>query len=158
MFLARVRDAKLRARFPHVMRLLLAATLTATLLATTPAVGSASTTKYFASPSKSIGCLYGVFEGVRSLRCDLARVDHPKPRPANCPVDYGDAFELRVHGKASRVCHGDTVFNSRARVLAYGKTKRFGPFTCRVRKTTGMRCTAPSGHGFRISRQRQKLW
>ena len=39
-----------------------------------------------------------------------------------------------------------------------GKAKRFGPFTCRVRKTTGMRCTSPSGHGFRLSRQHQKLW
>ena len=139
------------------MRFLLAVSLSAILLATVPAVVSASTT-YFSSPSKSIGCLYGVFEGVRSLRCDLARVDHPKPTPASCPVDYGDAFGLRVRGKASRVCHGDTVFNPRARVLAYGKTKHFGPFTCRVRKTTGMRCTSPSGHGFRISRQRQELW
>ncbi len=139
------------------MRFLLAFSLAATLLATAPAVVSASTT-FFASPSKSISCLYGVFEGVRSLRCDLLRVDHPKPTPANCPVDYGDAFGLSVHGKASRVCHGDTVFNPRARVLAYGKTKRFGPFTCRVRKTTGMRCTSRSGHGFRVSRQRQKLW
>jgi hypothetical protein len=140
------------------VRFLLAVSLTATLLATAPATVSASTTTYFASPSRSIGCLYGRFEGVRSLRCDLARVDHPKPTPASCPLDYGDAFGLRVHGKASGVCHGDTVFNPRARVLAYGKTKHFGPFTCRVRKTTGMRCTSRSGHGFRVSREHQKLW
>lgn len=141
----------------RVMRFRLAFWLTVILLATSPAAASASTT-YFASPSKTIGCLYGVFEGVRSLRCDLARVDHPKPTPASCPLDYGDAFGLRVRGKASRVCHGDTVFNPGARVLAYGKTKHLGPFTCRVRKTTGMRCTSRSGHGFRISRQRQKIW
>ena len=140
------------------MRLLLVVMLAAILPAAAPAVVSASTTTYFASPSKSIGCLYGRFNGVRSVRCDLVHVDHPKPRPASCPLDYGDAFELRVHGKASRVCHGDTVLSPDARVLAYGKTKRFGPFTCRVRRTTGMRCTSPSGHGFRISRQRQKLW
>ena len=142
---------------PQVMRLALVASLTAILLATTPAAASASTT-YFASPSKSIGCLYGRFEGGPSVRCDLVRVDHPKPAPANCPLDYGDAFALGVHGKASRVCHGDTVFNPHARVLSYGRTRRFGPFTCRVRKTTGMRCTSRSGHGFRISRQHQKLW
>ena len=140
------------------MRPLLAVSLSATLLATAPAGVSASATKYFASPSKSIGCLYGRFDGVHSLRCDLARVDHPKPAPASCPLDYGDAFELSVHGKASRLCHGDTAFSPRARVLAYGTTKHFGPFTCRVRRTTGMRCTSPSGHGFRISRQRQRLW
>jgi hypothetical protein len=140
------------------VRFLLAVPLTAILLATAPTVVSASTDTYFASPSKTIGCAYERLGGRVSVTCDLAHVDHPKPAPANCPLDYGDSFALRAHGKANRRCHGDTVFNPHARVLAYGKTKHFGPFTCRVRKTTGMRCTSRSGHGFRVSRQHQKLW
>jgi hypothetical protein len=128
----------------RVMRFLLAFSLAATLLGTAPAVASASTT-FFASPSRTIGCVYERADGRVSLTCDLAHVDHPKPAPANCYLEYGDSFSLRAHGKAIRRCHGDTVFTPDARVLAYGKTKRFGPFTCRVRKTTGMRCTSRSG-------------
>jgi hypothetical protein len=134
-------------------RCLLAALVAALVLAT-PAAGST----FFTSPSKKIGCLYFNLDGDRSVRCDLARVDDPKPKPKACKLDYGHAFALGERGRAARICHGDTVRNPKARVLAYGKAKRFGPFTCRVRRTRGMRCTSKRGHGFELSRQRQKLW
>jgi hypothetical protein len=61
-------------------------------------------------------------------------------------------------GRATRICHGDTVQNPDASDLRYGKAKRFGPFTCKVRRSRGMRCTSKTGHGFELSRKRQKLW
>jgi hypothetical protein len=131
------------------------AALVAALLIAAPA--SASTT-FFSSPSKTIGCVYTNLDGARGVRCDLARVDDPKPRPESCNLEYGDAFAVGARGRATRVCHGDTAHNPKAPVLAYGRKKRVGPFTCRVRRTTGMRCTSKRGHGFEVSRERQRLW
>jgi hypothetical protein len=139
------------------MRSVLVAAATAALLLTVPAAASAKL-RFFSSPSRSIGCLYTSTSDGKSLRCDLAHVDHPKPKPASCEFDYGQAFGLNPTGRAKRLCYSDTVMNASAPVLAYGKTRRFGPFTCRVHRTRGMRCTSRTGHGFRLSRHRQKLW
>jgi hypothetical protein len=92
------------------------------------------------------------------VRCDLAGVDHPKPRPESCNLEYGDSFALADHGRGFRVCHGDTARDPKALVLDYGEKKRIGPFTCKVRRTRGMRCTSRRGHGFGVSRERQRLW
>jgi hypothetical protein len=130
------------------------AALVAALLLAAPAHGAT----FFASPSKTIGCAYFKIEGKGSVRCDLARVDHPKPRPKGCDLEYGDAFAVGERGRATRVCHGDTVRDPKAPLLAYGKKKRIGEFTCKVRRTRGMRCTSARGHGFEVSRERQRLW
>jgi hypothetical protein len=139
------------------MRLILVAAATAALLLVAPAAASAKL-KFFSSPSRSIGCLYSSDSSGKSLRCDLEHVDHPKPKPASCDFDYGQAFGLNRTGRAKRLCYSDTVLNPNAAVLAYGRTRRLGPFTCRVHRTRGMRCTSRTGHGFRLSRHRQKLW
>jgi hypothetical protein len=45
----------------------------------------------------------------------------------------------------------------KAKVLAYGASRTLGPFKCASR-TTGLRCTTRAGHGFELSRSRQKLF
>ena len=60
-------------------------------------------------------------------------------------------------GRARRLCVGDTAMDPDAKVLAYGKTKHYGPFTCTSR-TTGLRCTTAAGHGFALSRATQRLF
>jgi hypothetical protein len=139
------------------MRRLPLAALTAAVVLIPSATASAKL-RFFASPSKTIGCLYASVDGDRSVRCDLARIDDPEPPPSDCDLDFGSAFLLGTSGKAMRICHGDTVLNPDARVLRYGKATRFGPFTCKMRRTRGMRCTSKTGHGFELSRGRQKLW
>ena len=134
-------------------RCLLAAIVAALLLAA-PAAGATS----FRSPSGTIGCVYFKLQGESSVRCDLARVENPKPKPDSCDLEYGDSFAVANRGRAFRVCHGDTARLPDAKVLAYGKRKRVGPFTCRVRRERGMRCTSRRGHGFEVSRERQRLW
>jgi hypothetical protein len=91
------------------------------------------------------------------LRCDVADVRKLPKRPASCAQDYGMAFSLKATGRATRLCVGDTVLDPQAPVLAYGKTRRYGPFTCTA-KTSGLRCTTRAGHGFVLSRQTQKLF
>jgi hypothetical protein len=139
------------------MRRIPLAALTAALLLVPSATASAKL-RFFTSPSKTIGCVYSSLDGDRSIRCDLAKVDHPKPKPSSCELEFGSSFALGTSGRARRICVGDTVLGHEARVLAYGKARSFGPFTCKVGRTRGMRCTSKAGHGFQLSRARQKLW
>jgi hypothetical protein len=55
-------------------------------------------------------------------------------------------------GRARVVCAGDTVLHQ-GPVLKYGTTWRRGGFTCTSR-STGLRCTNRSRHGFFVSRAR----
>jgi hypothetical protein len=117
-----------------------------------------STIVAFRSPSGTIGCMYFREDGGSpSLRCDLRDVDDPPKRPASCRFDYGHAFELRALGRGRRLCVSDTTLDPTAKVLPYGKTRRIGPFTCTSRRT-GLRCTTRAGHGFELSRERQRLF
>ena len=113
---------------------------------------------YFHTPSDNIHCLLmsGEFEGVR---CDMLELTQSFPRrPADCDLEWGDAFEV---GPADRqghvVCHGDTVINPDSMELGYGASATLGDFTCLSEKT-GMTCQNARGHGFSISKARQKLF
>ena len=51
----------------------------------------------------------------------------------------------------------DSVHDKRAKTLAYGKTRKYGSFSC-TSQTSGLRCRNRSGHGFSLSRERYKLF
>jgi hypothetical protein len=138
--------------------LAVAAVAVAGVLAAAAPGDAASGLTLFQSPSHRIACGYLHFEGERpSLRCDVPDVVHKPRRPASCDLEYGIAFGLELHGKARRLCVGDTVADPKAAVLAYGHTRRFGSFRC-TSKRTGMVCRSSSGHGFELSRERQRLF
>ncbi len=111
----------------------------------------------FRMPSGNVSCVVTADESGAFLRCDLsenqARI--PKP-PQDCELDFGNAFALGLHGKATRLCAGDTVAGGHP-VLAYGQTWSSRGFTCLSRKQ-GVRCTNADGHGFELSRKQQKLF
>jgi hypothetical protein len=115
----------------------------------------ASSLTMFQTPSHGIACAYSTSPS--ALRCDVADVASPPKRPQACELDYGSAFGLSATGRAKRLCAGDTVLNPKAKVLAYNKSRRLGPFTCTAR-TSGLRCTTKAGHGFVLSRRTQKLF
>ncbi len=104
------------------------------------------------TPSGNIGCYY-TSNGIQaSLRCDIrSGLKPPPPKPRNCPLDWGDSYELAPTGRALLTCHGDTALDPRARVLKYGTRWSRGGFTCTSRKT-GLRCVNRSRHGFFLSR------
>jgi hypothetical protein len=138
------------------IRTLRAALVGAALLAIGPAASSANagTLVFFHLPSKNIGCAY---DG-SSLRCDVNQLTNARPpRPKSCDLDWGNAFNLRATGRASRLCVGDTAVDPRSPTLGYGRTWRRGGFTCRS-STAGLRCTNRSGHGFLLSRSSQRLF
>ena len=65
---------------------------------------------------------------------------------------------LEAGRRARKVKVTDAVGDPSSPVLAYGKSRRFGRFTCTSR-TTGLTCRdRRSGHGFTVSRERQRLF
>lgn len=98
----------------------------------------------FVTPSKQIFCAY-ISDGGGQIRCD--------------PLFLNDrGFLLKTSGKARKIKITDTIADPQAPVLAYGKTFRRGPFRCTSRRT-GLTCRHRSnGHGFFLSRERQRVF
>jgi hypothetical protein len=107
----------------------------------------------FQTPSKNIGCLYSAAANQRTafLRCDILSGLRPEPK-ASCRLDW-TGFSMSADSRARPTCAGDTVYERRARIIAYGKTWRNGAFACQSRRS-GLRCTSANGRGFVLSRTR----
>jgi hypothetical protein len=103
--------------------------------------------RQFQTPSHNIVCSYSSSGGPGPfVRCDV--------------LSLGDeGFFLKKRGKARRHRVTDVAGDvTRARVLRYGRSRRFGPFRCRSRRS-GLTCKSRvSGHGFKLSRRRQILF
>jgi hypothetical protein len=110
------------------------------------AAPASATFRQFRSPSGNIACAYSSSGGPGPfIRCDVLSLN-----------DVG--FFLRTHGKAKRRHVTDTVADPHARVLRYGRSRRFGRYTCRSRRS-GLTCkNRRNGHGFTLSRARQKVF
>lgn len=128
-------------------------------LATLAVLAASAGAATFKTPSGNIGCLYTPASGSASvsLRCDLASVAHAPKRPKSCQQSYGRAFLLFGTGRAKRGCVGDTVMDPGATTLHYGVKRKYGPFTCTSRQS-GLTCVSRYGHGFTLSKAKQKLW
>jgi hypothetical protein len=120
----------------------------------------------FKTPSRNIVCGYGIApDGSASMECGIKSGLRPPPRPIHC--DAGDPndkrLSLRDHGRAAPVlCAGDPgpllpQIEARARVLAYGRTTRFGGISC-ASAITGLTCRNRTGHGFFLSRESWRLF
>jgi hypothetical protein len=135
--------------------------LLAAILASAVSAGVASASKvtvlFFRTPSGNIACNYASgFDRIPAyVRCDVASGLHdPTPRrPKNCDLEYGDSIGMSKRGRPGLTCHGDTVRDRHARVIAYGHTWRHDGFTC-LSQAIGLRCTNLSRHGFFLSRER----
>lgn len=124
----------------------IALVLTAALALTAPAPAATSGV-FFRTPSGNIYCAY-----FGSLRCDIGSGLVPKPpKPAGCDFDWGQTYQLGRTGVTRVGCVSDSVFSPTARVLRYGTRLSRGGITC-VSRTSGLRCTNASRHGFFLSR------
>jgi len=135
---------------------LAAASAILVILAGSASASSASGLKGFQTPSRNIVC--GGYTGSQPawLRCDISSGLKPKPsRPKGCEFDFGGTLTLSARGRAGIGCVSDVVLPdpTKAPVLAYGKTWRYGPFRCSS-ATKGLTCRNLNGHGFFLSRQR----
>lgn len=109
----------------------------------------------FRMPSNNVFCAYISSASPRYtyLRCDIMSGLKPKPSSTGCVEgSRGVSADINVYGRAAYPCSSDTVYNTHARMLAYGTTWRHGGFVCKS-QTSGLRCTNKSAHGFFLSRQ-----
>ena len=109
----------------------------------------------FTTPSKNISCQLDTEDSV--LRCDVVKIDVYPRRPADCDLEYGNAFEMSAKGLARRLCAGDTTMDPSFPVLAYGEVWQRNGFTCRSEQT-GLTCFNALQHGFSLSRARQEVF
>ena len=103
-------------------RITVAITLLATaVLVAVPATASAAL-RTFRSPSGNLGCMF--------------YSDAQTPRTVRCEWRGGNdrAVTLTERGKGKRIKITDTVLDPKAKVLAYGKTTKFGSFMVSVQK------------------------
>ena len=114
---------------------------------------------YFKTPSGNISCAYFDYDSPPEVRCDIRSFTPTLgKRPADCDLDWGDAFA--VTSKAGRgivVCHGDTVNSDQAVTLHYSKSWNGEGITC-ASETSGITCKNRKGHGFFVSKARQKVF
>ncbi len=113
---------------------------------------------FFRSPSGNIHCML-MSGDYAAARCDMQTLTQTFSNPpADCDMDWGDAFEIGPNDRKGRVaCHGDTVINPQSMQLGYGASATLGDLTCTSEKT-GMTCTNARGHGFTIAKARQTLF
>lgn len=115
---------------------------------------------FFQSPTGNIHCLYiPAADGEQGwLRCDMLEGEQSYKRPPqDCELDWGLSFYVGDRGEAGLTCHGDTVQNPTGAVLGYGSKVQYGSISCEVEKT-GVTCKNRQGHGFSLSRARQKIF
>lgn len=121
--------------------------LGATVVALAGAIPATAKTTKFRTPSQNIYCLYSsTGRSGAYIRCDVLSLN-----------DVGFVLERRKRARRVRIT--DTVTDPpKARDLAYGKSRRFGSFRC-FSRTSGLTCRSrTSGHGFTLSRQRQRVF
>ena len=112
----------------------------------------------FQTPSGNIHCvMYN--EQPAGVRCDMVDlVQSYTTPPPGCDLDYGTSFYIDLQtAKGVLYCHGDTIILPTMPVLAYGNRMSVGGITC-ASERTGMTCTNPAGHGFTLSKARQRLF
>ena len=142
---------------------MLRTTLIAAVAALAGAVPAAGAQDFMSAqaPSHNIACQAsppGPDQPRPQLRCDIRQTSSRPPRPpASCPLSWGDAFVLDPTGPGRLFCHGDTVADPSAPVIAYGTQWRAYGFVC-TSQTTGLTCVNEAGHGFSLSRAVQKVF
>ena len=112
----------------------------------------------FHSPSGNIQC--AIFTGdYAGVRCDMSELTPSyRAAPPDCEFDWGSSFAVDAGSpKGYLACVSDAVANDNGLELGYREAVALGGFECRS-ETSGMTCTNAAGHGFAISKARQKLF
>src|ERR1700751_5785831 len=134
--------------------LLTLAALSAIMAGAAPAQSDAAG---FQSPSKNISCLVFPDGAQSAIRCDIAVMETKPKRPADCELEYGQAFMMHARGGAERICYGDALTDKVLPVVGYGEIWQRGGMTCTVEQT-GVTCSNADRHGFSLSRAKQELF
>jgi hypothetical protein len=144
------------------------ATAVVFILAGPTGSASAGTMGAFKTPSRNVVCVYAYgYKGQRPyVECGIKSGIRPAAKPADCSGLGGDPanntfVDLGSTGKSRRVrCKGDPgpfVLESKAKVLAYGRTWKHSGLRCRS-TTKGLTCRNQRKHGFFLSRAHSRFF
>lgn len=130
--------------------------------ATAPAADARTKLPGVVSPSGNLSCFY---VPVGRLLCNVKHASYLARLQDGCQARTGldwHGFTLPAVRPAAPSCAGGIQYNSNHDVpsphtLAYGRTWRFGAFTC-VSGVTGLTCTSRYGHGLFLSSQSWRAW
>jgi hypothetical protein len=114
----------------------------------------------FHTPSKNIYCQAIKDAKGGFIDCEILSVTSSAPlapRPADCDLEWGNRFQLGEAGAGYLACTGDTLRDDKGLNLAYGKSFQVGGITCGSSQQ-GLQCRNGAGHGFFLSRGRQRLF
>lgn len=113
----------------------------------------------FHSPSGNIQCGIYVGEDYKNVRCDVLKMTAQSytKAPAECEFDWGNSFAVDDTGKGYLACVSDAVSDDSGMELGYGGEVNLGGFTCRSAES-GMTCVNEGGHGFTVSKGKQRLF
>ncbi len=135
------------------MRPALILTTIALLAGAAPAFGASS--PGFRSPSGNIVCA----QNEVAVDCDLrATTNGRPPRPPSCLFDYG--YRYRIYPglpRGRRLCTSDALDDTGLPTLGYGRSWTRAGITCASRRS-GVTCRNRAGHGFFLSRARQRVF
>ncbi|WP_028067870.1 DUF6636 domain-containing protein [Solirubrobacter soli] len=132
------------------------------------ATANAGTMGYFKTPSHNVVCAYayGYSDQKPYVECGIKSGIKPAAKPADCSDLGGDPanntfVDLGVTSRPTRVpCKGDPgpfVMESKAKVLAYGKSWAHSGLKCTSAKK-GLTCKNKRKHGFFLSRARSRFF
>jgi hypothetical protein len=129
---------------------------------------NAGTMGAFKTPSRNVVCVYAYgYSGQKPyVECGIKSGIKPAAKPADCSDLGGDPanntfVDLGPTGRSTRVpCKGDPgpfVMESKAKVLAYGKSWAHSGLRCSSAKK-GLTCRNRRKHGFFLSRARSRFF
>ncbi|MDB5661363.1 MAG: hypothetical protein JWS10_3978 [Cypionkella sp.] len=111
----------------------------------------------FHSPSGNIQCAISTGDYAQ-VRCDMSALTPTyRTAPPDCEFDWGSSFAVDAGGPGYLACVSDAVADPGGLELGYGKSITLGPFTCSSEKS-GMECSNLGGHGFKLSKAKQRLF
>ena len=112
----------------------------------------------FMTPSGNIYC-NGAIDGGGYISCTIvSRNGGPAaPKPGSCSGVWGHEFDLDSTGPAKIVCGRTPQRVDYSDIADYGLTGEFGAITC-TSERTGLTCRNQSGHGFFLSRAKQRVF
>ncbi|WAC91582.1 DUF6636 domain-containing protein [Mycobacterium sp. Aquia_213] len=105
-------------------------------------------------PGGNIGCEVYDFQA----RCDIKDYAFsPPPKPADCPLDWGNALIVNGDQPGQFACHIDSAFGD-GPLLAVGNTHTVGLMSC-TSTPAGIGCrNTKTQHGFDLSGQAYRLY
>src|SRR3954454_11284907 len=135
------------------MRLLLVLVATTALVAAADASASSTPSSFFRTPSGNIRCEAWTFRGRTGVSCVVLSELIPKP------YQQGRDYHLWTLDSGIGVIDDYTRWRRHPTysLLRYGRTFRRGAISC-LSRISGLRCTSANGHGYFLSRQRQRAW